>query len=193
MIPAFLLSAQDPDGVPRAGVAELAGSQGPDLLRYVLVCGFLILLIVALGWGFKRLSAGSLRGRAGRRALQTLDVLPLGGRAKVAVVRCYDKSYLIGIGDKEIRLLDALDAAETETDEAPELSALNAVGRTAGGFLAALKARVGEVPERKPARPAAAASAVHAAASVLRPPRPAQAAAAAAPRAPRLPGGGLLG
>jgi flagellar biogenesis protein FliO len=144
MIPALLLSNQ----VPQAGA--LAGGEGPDLLRYLLVCGFLILVIAGLGFGFRRLMGAGMRGRGARRALQVVDVLPLGGKAKVAVVRCYDRSYLLGIGDKEIRLLDALASDANETDEAPELTALAAPAalRRAGGFLDALRSRLGDPASR---------------------------------------------
>jgi len=199
------------DGASAPATEPLLGAQlgtdGPDLFRYVLVCGFLVLLIALLGVGFRKLVASGMRARAGRRALQTIDVLPLGGKAKVAVVRCYDKSYLIGIGDKEIRLLDTLEAESTETDEAPELTVLPAgarpkartadpvkpvksgpapepkpkVARKAGDFLQALKARVGD---DAPAR-AAASDAVKRGAA-----RKKQAAGA---RERGLPGGGILG
>ncbi|MEM7306767.1 MAG: flagellar biosynthetic protein FliO [Planctomycetota bacterium] len=128
-----------------ADLSGLAGAEGPDLTRYFLVCGFLLLLILALALGFRRLSAAGGGRRGSRRALQTLDVLSLGSRQRVAVVRCYDRSYLLGLGDKEVRLLAELDADESEPAEAPDDTALNAVGHTAGGFLDALRSRAGEV------------------------------------------------
>ena len=145
---------------------------GPDLTRYLLVCGFLILLIVGLGYGFRRLVGGSIRARAAKRSLETLDVLPLGSKQKLAVVRCYDRSFLIGIGEKESRLIAELDpagdpglsvtpAAATNTApntvSAPEPDpVVPARPRTTGEFLQDLEReerRADQVVEAAPARP----------------------------------------
>jgi len=89
--------------------ADLVGTQGPDLTRYLLVCAGLLLLVGALAWAARRFLAGAVRARAERRSLQVLDMLPLGGKQRVAVVRCYDRAFLLGLGDKEVRLLSELD------------------------------------------------------------------------------------
>ena len=135
-------------------LSTLVGASGPDLTRYLVVCGLLLALFAALGFGFRRLLAGNLRGRAAKRSLQTLDVLPLGSKQRLAVVRCYDRSYLIGIGEKEISLLAELDADELPTTEL-EAAEPSAVGHTAGGFLRSLKReelRARSVPEQEPRR-----------------------------------------
>jgi flagellar biogenesis protein FliO len=90
--------------------AGIGGSEGPDLTRYLLVCAGLILLVGALAWLAKRLLAGQMQRRAARRSLQVLDVLPLGGKLRLAVVRCYDRTFLLGLGDKEVGLVSELDA-----------------------------------------------------------------------------------
>ena len=51
-----------------------------------------------------------MRARAARRSLQVLDVLPLGGKQRLAVVRCYDRTFLLGLGEKEVGLVSELDA-----------------------------------------------------------------------------------
>lgn len=172
MIPATVLAQAGPD------LSGLAGAEGPDLTRYLAVCGILILLVAGLGVGLRRLARSGWRAHARARALQAVDVLPLGGRQKLAVVRCYDRSFLIGVGDKELCLIAALGEEPAGSDEAPELTALDAptpeLAPPPAGlpkrerFLAALRARAGD-------------------AAVL-PPTPARASGA-----PRLPGGGLLG
>jgi flagellar biosynthetic protein FliO len=91
--------------------AELGGREGPDLTRYLLVCAGLILLVGGLGWLVRRVLSRTLSARAGRRSLQVLDLLPLGGKQRVAVVRCYDRTFLLALGEKEIALLSELDAA----------------------------------------------------------------------------------
>ena len=106
-----------------------SGTPGaPDLHRYLLVSGAIIAGIAVLGWGFRRLFAGKLVGRASERSLRVLDVLPLGGRQKLAVVRCYDRTLALGLGDKEVGLLadlteqfeEALEEASPEDIPTPE-------------------------------------------------------------------------
>jgi flagellar biosynthetic protein FliO len=99
-------------------VAQVGGSSGPDLTRYFIVCGVLLGAIMLLAWGFKKLIAGNLSARAARRNLQILDVLPMGGKQKLAVVRCYDRAFLIGLGDKEISPISELDGVLAEEKDA---------------------------------------------------------------------------
>ena len=147
LLPPPLLAAE--------GLADTTGYEGPDLVRYLLVCGFLVGLVVLLGYGFKRLVATSLRARASRRSLETLDVLPLGGKQKLAVVRCYDRSFLIGLGEKEVALLAELDPEEeagepTGRERAVEV---NPVGRTIGNFRRVLEHEERRAPAPAPSRP----------------------------------------
>jgi flagellar biogenesis protein FliO len=100
------------------GESGLGGTQGPDLTRYLLVCCGLLALVVALGLGFRKLVSRTLQARAAQRSMQVLDVLPLGGKSKLAVVRCYDRTFLIGVGDKEISSIAELDAVIAPKSEA---------------------------------------------------------------------------
>ncbi len=88
------------------------------MTQYLVVCVGLIALIVLGGLGFKRLFARSLSARAARRSLQIVDMLPLGGKQKLAVVRCYERTFVVGLGDKELCLITELDMQST-----PELAA----------------------------------------------------------------------
>ena len=99
-------------------VAEAVANPGPDLTRYFVVCGVLLGAITLLAWGFKKLIAGNLSARAAKRNLQILDVLPMGGKQKLAVVRCYDRTFLIGLGDKEISPISELDGVIPEEKDA---------------------------------------------------------------------------
>jgi flagellar biogenesis protein FliO len=103
-------------------LAARAGREGPDLTRYVVACALLLVVLGLLAWGMRALVAGSVRARAGRRSLQVLDVLPLGGKQRVCVVRCYDRTFALGVGDKEVGLIAELDAAVS----APQPSATGA-------------------------------------------------------------------
>ena len=97
---------------------QRSAAEGPDLTRYILVCIGLITLILFGGYGFKRLFASTLTTRAARRSLQIVDVLPLGGKQRLAVVRCYERTFVVGMGDKELCLVAELDAQST-----PQLAA----------------------------------------------------------------------
>ncbi|MBL8861963.1 MAG: flagellar biosynthetic protein FliO [Planctomycetes bacterium] len=91
--------------------AAIPARVGPDLTRYVLVCSALFLALGGLAWILRRAVAGSVRARAGKRSLQVVDVLPLGGKQRVCVVRCYDRTFALGVGEKEIGLIAEIDAA----------------------------------------------------------------------------------
>ncbi len=95
-------------------VTEAGQATGPDLTRYLVVCALSIAALLALAWVFRRTVGGRLKARASRRSLQVLDVLPLSGKQKLVVVRCYDRSFLLGAGEKEVRVLAELDAASLQ-------------------------------------------------------------------------------
>lgn len=110
--------------------SPLGGASGPELTRYFLVCGGLLLATAAMVWAFRKFVARSLVARAARRSMQVMDVLPLGGRQKLAVVRCYDRTFLLGLGDKELSLVSELDPAiEPEKAPAPERADREAFAR----------------------------------------------------------------
>lgn len=88
----------------------LGAGDGPDLTRYLLVCGGLLGLVALMAWLARRLLAGQMRARAAKRSLQVLDLLPMGGKQRLAVVRCYDRTFLLGLGDKEIHVVSELDS-----------------------------------------------------------------------------------
>ena len=104
-----------------ASVAEFAPRTGPDLTRYLVVCGGLLVAIVVLAWGFRKLLADQLRARASRRSLALVDVLPLGGKRQLGIVRCYDRTFVLGLGEKDVRLIAELDSevAQSEGKDKP--------------------------------------------------------------------------
>jgi flagellar biogenesis protein FliO len=95
--------------------SRLAGS-APDLTRYLYVVGFLIVALVGIAWGLRRLLAGSLKTRASGRSLAVIDVLPLGGKRQLTVVRCYDRTFALGLGEKNVTLVAELDPVVTGRD-----------------------------------------------------------------------------
>ncbi|MFT5829862.1 MAG: flagellar biogenesis protein FliO [Bacteroidia bacterium] len=88
-------------GSPTAGV---------DMTQYTLVCVGLVVAILGLAWAFRRVVRGNLRGRANRRSMQVIDMLPLGGKRHLAVVRCYDRTLVLGLGESDVSLVTELDA-----------------------------------------------------------------------------------
>lgn len=94
----------------RAEAGELTAAQGPDMTRYVVVCVGLLIAIVVVAAALKRLFGRALTRRAAARSLQVMDVLPLGGKQRLAVVRCYDRTFLLGLGEKELTAISELDA-----------------------------------------------------------------------------------
>lgn len=93
---------------------HFAGTSGPDLTRYVTVCALLVVAIGGMAWGFRKLIRGALRVKAAQRSLQIVDVLPLSNKQRVCVVRCYDRTFALGVGEKEIGLIAELDAQPAE-------------------------------------------------------------------------------
>lgn len=87
-----------------------AGTSGPDLSRYFAAIGILIVALLAVAYGIKRLAGLNGRLRGSKRGLAVMEVLPLGGRRQLAVVRCYDRVFALGMGEKEVSLVAELDS-----------------------------------------------------------------------------------
>ena len=117
-------------------LAAAPGRAGPDLTRYVLVCAILLLALGGLTWLLRRLVGATARTSAGRRSLQVVDVQPLGRKQRVCVVRCYDRTFALGVGEKEIGLIAEIDAAVSigVATEAPRIKSFQDVlARLRGG------------------------------------------------------------
>ncbi|MFN0008705.1 MAG: FliO/MopB family protein [Planctomycetota bacterium] len=77
----------------------------------------MLLLLGALAWGLRVLVSRSGRVGSLRRSLRVVDVLSLGGKQRVCVVRCYDRTFALGVGDKEVGLIAEIDAAVSMPQE----------------------------------------------------------------------------
>ena len=113
---------------------------GPDLSRYFLVCGGLLVLVLLLAHVFRRAFGRALAARAARRSLRVVDVLPLGGSKRLVVVHCYERVFLVGQGDKELCVIAELDSEATTREKdgpAPAAAARSdAFARTLEGTVA---------------------------------------------------------
>lgn len=99
-----------------AGSEPLTLGNGPDLGWLMGVVAVLVLAIAGLAVGFRKVVLGTMRSRAARRDLQVLDMLPLGGKRQLAVVRCYDRTFALGLGEKDVSLVAELDRDAVELD-----------------------------------------------------------------------------
>lgn len=126
-------------GIETARVASLGNAGGgPDLTWLMTTSAVLILTIGVVAYGFRKLVVGGLKGRAAQRDLRVLDVLPLGGKRQLAVVRCYDRTFAIGLGEKSVDLVAELDTAAVDLDRGKARDA--APNRTREAFEARLQA-----------------------------------------------------
>ncbi len=112
-----------------SAVTAIAGDSGLDLTRYLLISAAMVAMIGGLGWLFQKTMAGSVRSRAQKRSLRIIDVLPMGGKRKLAVVKIYDRTFVVGMGDKELSLISELDGEVPEHEELkPKGSQVKAIG-----------------------------------------------------------------
>jgi flagellar biogenesis protein FliO len=95
---------------PKLGAASSdLGAASPDLGAMTAVIAVFLVCLLATGYGVRRLLGSAWRARAAKRSLSVLDVLPLGGRRQLVVVRCYDRTLALGLGDRDVSLLAELD------------------------------------------------------------------------------------
>jgi len=92
--------------------AGFGGRSGNDLWPAFLVVAAALGGLGLVAWAVKRFSRTTLRSRLSRRSLELVEVLPLGGQKRVAIVRCYDRTFVIGAGDKELSLLAEMESPE---------------------------------------------------------------------------------
>ncbi|MEO0421398.1 MAG: flagellar biosynthetic protein FliO [Pseudomonadota bacterium] len=109
------------------------GSSAQLLASLALV----LLVIVALGWLSRRLHR--LQPRRGGRALQVLDVLPVGARERVALVQVGSTQLVLGLAPGRVQTLHVLDPAVAASDDATPASAEPVAPAAASPFASLLK------------------------------------------------------
>lgn len=92
-----------------APLAAPANAPVVDPVRYLVACMGVLGLLAAGLFALRKLVMGAQRTRAAGRSLAVLDQLHLGGSKRLTVVRCYDRQFVLGVGDKEIALVAELD------------------------------------------------------------------------------------
>lgn len=99
------------------------GFNGADLFRFVGSFAIVIALMGLLLWALRRLQTKMHAQNSGRK-LQVLEILSVGTRQKVALVRVGDREILIGISPTQICALTgemASNSSPTQSLAAPEL------------------------------------------------------------------------
>jgi flagellar biogenesis protein FliO len=94
----------------------LGPTSGPDLGWLLATVAVFVVTIAGLAYLFRRVVGGSLRARASKRDLHVLDVLPLGNKRQLAVVRCYDRTFALGLGERSVDLVAELDSEAIDHD-----------------------------------------------------------------------------
>jgi len=85
-------------------------SGGPDLAWMATAIVVSLAVLLAVGVIARRVLGAAWRQRATRRSLSVLDVLPLGGKRQLIIVRCYDRTLALGVGDRQVSLITELDS-----------------------------------------------------------------------------------
>lgn len=96
--------------------APISPTEGPDLGWLIATVTVFVITIAGLALLFKKVVGGSLRTRATKRDLHVLDVLPLGNKRQLAVVRCYDRTFALGLGERSVDLVAELDSGAIDHD-----------------------------------------------------------------------------
>jgi flagellar protein FliO/FliZ len=76
---------------------------------------FVLVLIIGLGWGLKRMKIPTLNGH---KDFQVIRQLPLGTKERLLVVQVGDEQYLIGSTAQNINLISKLDEPLTTSSSA---------------------------------------------------------------------------
>jgi flagellar biogenesis protein FliO len=92
-----------------APLATPADAPVVDPVKYLVACMGVLGLLAAGLFALRKLVVGAQRTRAAGRSLAVLDQLHLGGSKRLTVVRCYDRQFVLGVGDKEIAVVAELD------------------------------------------------------------------------------------
>ncbi|MEL6431163.1 MAG: flagellar biosynthetic protein FliO [Planctomycetota bacterium] len=149
----------------------VAAGNAPDLSMLMGVAAVLVVLIGALAYAFRRVVLVQLKQRAAGKDMAVLEVLPLGGKRQLAVVRCFDRTFALGLGERDVSLVAELDRDAVERDRVLREETRRAAGpeapRSRGRVDAAFTARLASakaqllgvrdvIPAARPDRPTAA-------------------------------------
>lgn len=130
----------------------LAPATEPDMTRYLVVSGALLGALFLASFLVRRLVGTSRLTLGSRRGIQILEAASLGGSKKAVVVRCYDRTFLVGVGDKEVCSIAELDSESVDVDRgAPAAQAPSFAGLLGGAKPRRERPTAGSKPAATPA------------------------------------------
>ncbi len=124
--------AVDPDSAKTAGMTEPAITF-PEVLRVILVLGFVLFLIFAAIWVMKKYSPGMMRGTQSR-AVKVLSTTYLGPKKSLHLIEVLDRILLVGMTENSVNSL----AEFTKAEEIDQLKQQKPVKAPGGGFASVL-------------------------------------------------------
>jgi flagellar biogenesis protein FliO len=137
-------------------------AEGLDMSRYLFACLVVIGLLCLGAFALARLKNSSIVQRAKKRSLRVIDVLPLGRKQRLCVVRAYDRTFVLGVGEREVALVAEIDQDDDLSAEALVQAERDAdAAKAPGSFAALVQSFAGAALQRRPA-PAAVAAPIEA-------------------------------
>lgn len=94
---------------PRLAQVSASSPAGVDVTRYLVACLIVIGLLCIGAWFLARMGRGGVAARGRKRSLQVVDMLPLGRKQRLCVVRAYDRTFVLGLGEREVSMVGELD------------------------------------------------------------------------------------
>jgi flagellar protein FliO/FliZ len=82
----------------------------PDLaalLRFAVALGVVLLLIAAVAWLARRFMAGGAMPYGKKRRLSLVEMLPLDGKSRLAIVRRDDVEHLVVLGPAAATVIES--------------------------------------------------------------------------------------
>ena len=77
------------------------------LLRFAFALGVVLLLIAAVAWVARRFMAGGAIAYGKKRRLSLVEVLPLDGKSRLAIVRRDEVEHLIVLGPTAATIVES--------------------------------------------------------------------------------------
>jgi flagellar biosynthetic protein FliO len=127
-------------------------AEGLDMSRYLFACLVVLGLLCLGAFALARLKNSALVQRAKKRSLRVVDVLPLGRKQRLCVVRAYDRTFVLGVGEREVSLVAEIDQDDDLAAEALVKAESEALATKAPtSFAALVQSFAGAALQRRPA------------------------------------------
>jgi flagellar biogenesis protein FliO len=135
--------------IPVHVLVPALAAEGLDMSRYLFACLVVLGLLCLGAFALARLQRTSLVQRAKKRSLRVLDVLPIGRKQRLCVVRAYDRTFVLGVGEREVALVAELDQDDDLAAEALALAEREAKSPAPTSFAALLRGFAGSALQQR--------------------------------------------